>query len=52
MANDDAAFHRYLDEWVYGVSGHQQYLDKIGGATLATIKANPVIGYTPGLDRR
>jgi glutaconate CoA-transferase, subunit A len=52
MAGDDATFRRYLDEWVYGVSSHEQYLDRIGGAALVSIKANPVIGYTPGLDRR
>jgi len=52
MAKDDATFKEYLDEWVYGVSGHEAYLDKIGGSGLIAIKANPVIGYTPGLDRR
>jgi glutaconate CoA-transferase subunit A len=52
MATDDVTFRTYLDEWVYGVSSHDEYLDKIGGSGLMTIKANPVIGYTPGLDRR
>jgi glutaconate CoA-transferase subunit A len=52
MAKDDATFKQYLDEWVYGVSSHEEYLDMIGGAGLMTIKANPVIGYAPGLDRR
>jgi glutaconate CoA-transferase subunit A len=52
MATDDVTFRTYLDEWVYGVPSHDEYLDKIGGSGLMTIKANPVIGYTPGLDRR
>ncbi len=52
VAKEDAGFKRYLDEWVLGVSSHEQYLDKVGGSGLATIRANPVIGYTPGLDRR
>ena len=52
VAKDDATFRQYLDEWVYGVGTHDEYLDKIGGSGLMTIKANPVIGYTPGLDRR
>jgi glutaconate CoA-transferase, subunit A len=52
MATDDVTFRKYLDEWVYGVSSHDEYLDKIGGSGLMRIKANPVIGYTPGLDRR
>ncbi len=51
-AKDDDSFRRYLDEWVYGVKNHDEYLDKLGGAGLLAIKANPVIGYTPGLDRR
>jgi len=52
VAKDDATFRQYLDEWVYGAASHDEYLDKIGGSGLMTIKANPVIGYTPGLDRR
>jgi len=52
MARDDAGFKKYLDEWVLGVANHEEYLDKIGGSGLMTIKADPVIGYRPGLDRR
>ncbi|HVN24716.1 MAG TPA: CoA-transferase [Syntrophorhabdales bacterium] len=52
MARDDAGFKRYLDEWVLTPRDHEQYLDKIGASGLMTIRANPVIGYTPGLDRR
>jgi glutaconate CoA-transferase subunit A len=37
---------------VYGVKSHEEYLDKLGGRGLMEIKANPIIGYTPGLDRR
>ncbi len=52
LARDDVGFRKYLDEWVLGVSNHDEYLDKIGGSGLMTIKANPIIGYAPGLDRR
>jgi glutaconate CoA-transferase, subunit A len=52
MAGDDAGFREYLDEWVFGVTDHQGYLDKIGGWGLMSIKADPIIGYTRGLDRR
>lgn len=52
IAKDDEAFMEYLSEWVFGVKDHNGYLDKIGGSGLINIKANPVIGYTPGLDRR
>lgn len=51
-AKDDDLFRQYLDEWVYSISSHDEYLDKIGISTLLRIKANPVLGYAPGLDRR
>ncbi len=52
IAGDDEKFRRYLDEWVFGVKDHNGYLNKVGGETLVGIRANPVLGYTPGLDRR
>lgn len=52
VAQDDELFDQYLQEWVYGVSSHEAYLDKIGGAALVKIRANSVLGYTPGLDRK
>ncbi len=51
-AKDDAQWAAYLDEWVYGVESWDAYLDKVGGAQLARIRANTVAGYAPGLDRR
>jgi glutaconate CoA-transferase, subunit A len=52
MAEDDRRFRKYLKEWVLDISGHEQYLKKLDGATLAGIRSNTVLGYTPGLDRR
>jgi glutaconate CoA-transferase subunit A len=52
MANDDALFKEYLDEWVYGVRSHEEYLEKVGSSTLLQIKANPILGYAAGLDRK
>jgi len=52
MANDDTLFKEYLDEWVYGVKSHEEYLEKVGNTTLLQIKANPVLGYAVGLDRK
>jgi glutaconate CoA-transferase subunit A len=51
-AKDDNLFKEYLDEWVYGTSGHDAYLDKVGVEALLAIKANPILGYAPGLDRK
>lgn len=52
MAGDDTMFKEYLDEWVYGVRSWEDYLSKVGAGMLVAIKANPVIGYAPGLDRK
>ena len=51
-AKDDEQWAAYLEEWVYGVESRDDYLDKVGGAQLARIRANTVAGYAPGLDRR
>lgn len=51
-ANDDKKFKEYLEQWVFGVKSHEDYLNKVGAEMLMKIKANPVIGYATGLDRR
>jgi len=51
-ADDDDLFRRYLDEWVYSVSSQEAYLDKVGVTDLQRIRANPALGYAPGLDRK
>jgi glutaconate CoA-transferase subunit A len=50
-AKDDRHFHQYLNEWVFGVSKHEEYLEKVGIVNLTKIKADPMMGYAPGLDR-
>ncbi len=52
MAPDDGTFRQYLDEYVIGVGSHREYLQKIGKDRLSEIKADPKLGYRPGLDRR
>ena len=42
----------YVEEWVYPFESQEQYLAKVGIEDLLRIKANPAIGYRPGLDRR
>jgi glutaconate CoA-transferase, subunit A len=51
-ASDDERFQRYLQEWVYEVPTQTEYLKKVGLEDLIRIKANPALGYAPGLDRR
>ena len=52
VAKDDDSFKQYLEEWVYGVADHEEYLNRVGAAVLLGIKANPVVGYAQGLDRK
>jgi glutaconate CoA-transferase subunit A len=52
VAKEDDTFRKYLEEWVFSPKSQAEYLDKIGGAGLINIKANTIIGYAPGLDRR
>jgi glutaconate CoA-transferase subunit A len=52
VADDDSEFKKYLDEWVYGAKSHEGYLEKLGSTALFQIKANPVLGYAVGLDRK
>lgn len=52
VADDDRLFKEYLEEWVYGVSSYDEYLGKVGVENLLKIKANPVLGYAAGLDRK
>jgi glutaconate CoA-transferase subunit A len=52
IADDDRLFKEYLEEWVYGVSSFDEYLGKVGVENLLKIKANPVLGYAVGLDRK
>jgi hypothetical protein len=52
MSKKDDDFQKYLDEWVYPFETQEEYLAKVGIEELLTIKANPAVGYAPGLDRR
>lgn len=52
MALDDKRFTEYLDAWVYGVHSWDEYLEKVGIDRIIEIKANPTIGYAPGLARK
>jgi len=52
-AKDDEAFQQYLDEFVYGVNSHHEYLEAIGGAArLEELRADRTYGYSPTLIRR
>ncbi len=51
-ALSDKSFQKYLEEWVYGVSCHEEYLRKVGEERLKEITATQPYGFRLGLDRR
>lgn len=52
IAINDEEFNRFLDEFVFSVSSFEEYLEKVGIKNILKIKANSVLGYAVGLDRR
>lgn len=51
-AGNDEAFQRYLKDWVFGAPDMDDYLAKLWPETVASLRADPETGYSPGLDRR
>jgi glutaconate CoA-transferase subunit A len=40
------AFKAYLDEYIYGVKDHWEYLERVGGMKhLNNLRADPILGY-------
>lgn len=48
---DDTRRDKWMDEWVYGVKDHWEYLDKLGVYKLSQLKADPQFQYNPLNDR-
>ena len=51
-ARDDSRYQAYLENVIRATADHQAFLQQIGEARLATIKADAHTGYATGLDRR
>ena len=52
VSGDDEQFQEYLDEWVFGIKDHCEYLSKVGASRLMSLRVQPGYGYVPGLKRR
>ena len=50
-ARDDERYREYQEEYIFGVSNHQEFLEKVGLDRLETIKADPRTGYAVNLKR-
>ena len=51
-AEDDSLYAQYLEQFVYGVNDHAQYLQAVGGVKLEGLRSVPGYGYRPDLKRR
>jgi glutaconate CoA-transferase subunit A len=52
QASDDELYPKYLQEWVYGVSGQDERMKKVGLKRLDLLRADPETGYAADLDRK
>lgn len=43
ISRDESRLQEWLQEWVYGVAHHRDYLSKIGDGHLATLRARPAL---------
>jgi len=48
---EDSTREAWMEEWVYGIKDHQEYLEKLGSKRLAGLMANPEYAYNPDNDR-
>ena len=44
-------FKAFLDEWVYGLKSHEEYLDKVGASRLTKLKVTPGFGYAADVSK-
>ncbi|WP_432665481.1 CoA-transferase [Wukongibacter baidiensis] len=45
VSKDDEKFEEFLNEWVYGVKNHEEYLEKLGVSRLNKLKVREGLGY-------
>jgi len=48
-ARDERLFRTYQDQFIYGVSNHGEFLERVGRKRLGEIKADPTRGYATNL---
>ena len=52
VSGDDDLYKQFLDEWVFAISDHEAYINKLGTSRLSSLHVRPGYGYVPGLKRR
>jgi glutaconate CoA-transferase subunit A len=51
-SKNDATLSIFLEEYIFGVTDHEQYLEKIGRDVFYEITADPGLGYKSNLNRK
>jgi len=51
-SKDETTFQKWLQEWVLDLPDHFAYLEKLGIRRLLSLRADPFLGYNPGVKRR
>ena len=52
VSGDDDLYKKFLDEWVFDIKNHEDYINKLGTSRLTSLLVRPGYGYVPGLKRR
>lgn len=48
---DQEAFDKFAEEWIFSVSCHEEYLEKIGTRRLEALRASHIMGYSTRIKR-
>lgn len=51
VSKSKEAYDEWANEWIFGVSGHEEYLEKLGVNRLQNLRANSVLGYSTTVKR-
>ncbi len=51
VSKKQETYDKWAEEWIYGVSSHEEYLEKLGVNRLQNLRANSVLGYSSTMKR-
>jgi glutaconate CoA-transferase subunit A len=51
VSKKQETYDKWAEEWIFGVSSHEEYLEKLGVNRLENLRANSVLGYSSTVKR-
>jgi glutaconate CoA-transferase subunit A len=48
---DQKAFDEFAEQWIFGVSCHEEYLERLGTKRLEGLRASSIMGYSTRIKR-